>query len=138
MGEFFFFLLGLILFGGRYVYDQFFALNVEINFVIINDPNCNCYTNSSRRCNNKNCPSKMMSKIISKIAKAKKSIDIAMYNFTNKDLAIAVIKAYQRGISIRIIVDKSTDENEDKHSQVVEMLKNGKLFDLFVYILLIN
>lgn len=76
----------------------------------------------------------MMSKIISKIAKAKKSIDIAMYSFTNKDLAIAVLKAYQRGISIRIIVDKSVDENEDKHSQVVEMLKNGKLFDQIVFV----
>lgn len=70
----------------------------------------------------------MMSKIVSKIANANQSIDIAMYNFTNSDLARAVLKAQRRGVSIRIIVDKSADENEDNHSQVVELLKNGKIW----------
>lgn len=123
-----FFLLILICFGGFYIYNNFFKLNVEVNFVTINDPNCNCYANSSRQCENKNCPSKMMSKIVSKIANANQSIDIAMYNFTNSDLARAVLKAQRRGVSIRIIVDKSADENEDNHSQVVELLKNGKIW----------
>lgn len=73
----------------------------------------------------------MMSKIISKIASAKKSIDIAMFNFTNTDLAKAIIKAHRRGILIRIIVDKSADENEDNHSQVVETLKFGEISRFF-------
>lgn len=74
----------------------------------------------------------MMRKILSKIADAKKSIDIAMYNFTNSDLARAIIQARRRGVSVRIIVDKSTDENEENnHSQATDLLKNSKISSIF-------
>lgn len=117
---------------GRYIYDNFYKLNVDVCFVKINDPNCNCHTNSSRQCRNECCPSNMMKKLISKIGEAKKSIDIAMYNFTNSDLARALLRARQRGVSIRIIVDKSADENEDEnHSQAVDLLKIGNNFCLY-------
>lgn len=121
-------ILGSVLFG-RYIYNNFYKLDIEAGFVSI-DQNCNCFTNNTRqaeRCGNENCPAKMMLKILSRIAKAKASIDIAMYNFTNRDLAKALIMAKQRGARIRVIVDKSADENEDNHSDVVDELKIGKI-----------
>lgn len=123
--------LVLLFFVGPYIYNNYYKLDVEACFVTI-DPNCNCYANNSRQarqCQNENCPSKLMAKILSKIAKAKISIDIAVYNFTNRDLARAIIKACQRGVRIRVIVDKSADANEDNSSEVVEMLKNGKFLN---------
>lgn len=128
--------LFLVIFGGRYIYENFYKLDVEAHFVAINDQNCNCYTNNLRqaqRCNNEKCPAKLMLKIISKIEKAKKSIDIAMYNFTNSDLAKAILRARRRGVSIRIVVDKSAYESEDNHSRVVESLKNGKISSFFFF-----
>lgn len=122
-------IIGFVAIGGRYIYDNYFRIKVGASFVTI-DPKCNCFANNSRQaknCRNEDCPSKMMSNILLKIAKAERSIDIAMYNFTNSDLARAIIKARQRGVQIRVIVDRSADENEDNHSQVVELLKNGKI-----------
>lgn len=130
MDPIFLIILGALFVAGRYIYEQFFQLNVEVFFVTLNDPKCNCYANNTRqalRCINPKCPAKLMLKIISKIEKAKTSIDIAMYNFTNSDLAKAIARAQRRGVRIRVVVDKSADENEDNHSQVVELLKNGKI-----------
>lgn len=124
-----FIIIALVFFVGRYIYDNFYKLVVEAGFVSI-DQSCNCFTNNTRRaerCGNENCPSKMMLKILTRIDKAKKSIDIAMYNFTNRDLAKALIRAHRRDVRIRVIVDRSADENEDNHSEVVEELKFGKI-----------
>lgn len=130
----FLFILSVVIVVALHIYENFYKLNVETHFVTINDPNCSCYTNNAKQarlCKNEKCPSKLMSKIISKIEKAKKSIDIAMYNFTNSDLAKAIGRARQRRVPIRIVVDKSADENEDNHSQVVEGLRNGKILMIF-------
>lgn len=128
-------ILTIVLVGSLYIYENFYKLDVEVHFVAINDPNCNCYTNNrqAQRCNNEKCPAKLMLKIISKIEKAKKSIDIAMYNFTNSDLEKAILRARRRGVSIRIVVDKSAYESEDNHSRVVESLKNGKISSFFFF-----
>ena len=39
------------------------------------------------------------------IAKAKKSIDLSIFSFTNDDLANEVIAAHKRGVAVRIITD---------------------------------
>ena len=44
-------------------------------------------------------------KIINEIEKAEKSIDVAMYSFTKRDLAWALVKAKERGVEVRIILD---------------------------------
>lgn len=51
--------------------------------------------------------------IISLIEKAQKSINIAMFTFTNSKLASALIKAKIRGVDVKIIVEKSSF-NADK------------------------
>ncbi len=46
--------------------------------------------------------------IIKTINQAQTSIDIAIYSFTNRKIADALIKAYKRGVKIRIVSDKGT------------------------------
>jgi phosphatidylserine/phosphatidylglycerophosphate/cardiolipin synthase-like enzyme len=44
-------------------------------------------------------------KMVNYINMAKKSIDLAIFSFTNDDLANAIIDAHQRGVTVRIITD---------------------------------
>ena len=44
--------------------------------------------------------------IITQINNAESYIDVAMYSFTSEDIAEAITKAKERGIKIRILVDK--------------------------------
>ncbi len=43
--------------------------------------------------------------IVNEIRKARKSIDIAIYSFTSKKIAKALIKAHKRGVKVRVIID---------------------------------
>ena len=47
------------------------------------------------------------SQIIEALDEAEKSIDIAMYSFTDDQLAAAVIRAYDRGVKVRILLEDS-------------------------------
>jgi len=49
--------------------------------------------------------------IIKEINQAKKSIDIAMYAFTKRDIAWAIVKAKKRGVRVRIILDKKSSKS---------------------------
>ena len=44
-------------------------------------------------------------KMVNYINMAKKSIDLAIFSFTNDDLANAIIDAHKRGVTVRIITD---------------------------------
>lgn len=48
---------------------------------------------------------KISDKIINYINSSKSSIDIAMYNFTKRDIAWALVDAHNRGIKVRILLD---------------------------------
>ena len=61
--------------------------------------------------------------IIEELNKAKKSIDIAMYYFTDRDLANAVIDAHNREVRIRVYLDK--DQREAKYSKSRYLAKHG-------------
>jgi hypothetical protein len=50
--------------------------------------------------------------IISKINSAQSKIDVAMYAFTNEELAFALVRANNRGIETRVILDGRFIENE--------------------------
>ena len=50
--------------------------------------------------------------IISLIDSAEQSIDIAMFAFTNKDFILALDRAVDRDVKVRIVLDKS---NYDRH-----------------------
>ena len=54
------------------------------------------------------------SQIIKALDEAEKSIDIAMYSFTDDQLADAVIRAYARGVDTRILLDDGQDSSKGK------------------------
>lgn len=61
--------------------------------------------------------------IINAISQAKESIDIAMYYFTDREIAQAVLAAHKRGVKIRIYLDKS--QVKGKYSKSRYLLKKG-------------
>jgi len=44
-------------------------------------------------------------KIVNYIAKAKRSIDLCVFSFTNDDLANEILAAHKRGVTVRIVTD---------------------------------
>lgn len=47
--------------------------------------------------------------IVRLIGEAKKSIRVAAYNFSSKDIAQALLEAHKRGIDVKVVLDKSND-----------------------------
>ena len=43
--------------------------------------------------------------VVEQINRAKKSIDVAIYSFTSRKIAKALIKAHERGVKVRVIID---------------------------------
>ncbi|WP_367670792.1 phospholipase D-like domain-containing protein [Sodalis-like secondary symbiont of Drepanosiphum platanoidis] len=66
--------------------------------------------------------------ILSIIRKAKSTIDIAAYNFTNKSIAKELIYAKNRGINIRILLNYN--KNFFKNKIILFLLKNKILLKL--------
>lgn len=84
------------------------------------------------KCENENCPYKVKSEIISKISKAKDSIDIAVFQFRISDIANEVISARKRFVDIRIMVDKSMFNQGGYPTEIIKMLlSNGKILHFF-------
>lgn len=54
--------------------------------------------------------------IIRELQKAQKSLDIAMFVFTSRVLASAVLNAYKRGIKVRIVMDQ--EQAKEKFSSL--------------------
>ncbi|AEA33896.1 phospholipase D family protein [Hippea maritima] len=50
--------------------------------------------------------------IIDRINSAKSSIDVAVYDFTSRPLAKAIIKAKARGVKVRILLDRKANQNK--------------------------
>jgi phosphatidylserine/phosphatidylglycerophosphate/cardiolipin synthase-like enzyme len=44
-------------------------------------------------------------KLVGYIAKAKRSIDLCIFSFTNDDLANEILAAHKRGVAVRIVTD---------------------------------
>lgn len=61
--------------------------------------------------------------IIEKLDGAKKSIDVAMYAFTSRELAWALIRAHEKGINVRVLLDG--DFIKDKYSKHNFLSKRG-------------
>lgn len=60
--------------------------------------------------------------LIKEIESASNSIKIAIYDFTNKEIADALIKAKQRGVSILI-----STEHSNKHDSAIPNLTRNKI-----------
>lgn len=61
--------------------------------------------------------------IIRQIDNAQKYIDIAIYSFTYEPIAEAIIRAKNRGVKIRILMDK--EQSKGKYSKYKFFLDNG-------------
>ena len=61
--------------------------------------------------------------IIKQIDDAESYIDIAMYSFTYEPIAEAIIRAKNRGVKVRILMDKG--QSQGKYSKYKYLLDNG-------------
>ncbi len=62
--------------------------------------------------------------IIYEIDNAKKSIDVAMYAFTSRPIAQAIVRAYKRNVKVRIVLDKKF-ATESIYSKHIFLMKKG-------------
>lgn len=128
------FLLLVIIFV-KLLYDKYqdFNTRIEVHFVMVNDPDCcNAYnTRSPIKCNSKYCKIKLMKKIQKKIESAQKSIDIAMYTFSNRQLLNSILNACRRRVKVRIIIDKSVlierADSMDRSGDMMTLKQAGNL-----------
>lgn len=65
----------------------------------------------------------IMERIVREIDGAKKSIDIAMYSFTKREIAQALVNAQKRGVRVRIALDQARSKN--RHSKMKYFINNG-------------
>ena len=49
--------------------------------------------------------------IISEIDNAKETIDVAIYSFTSKSILKALLRAHERGVKVRVVMDESGAKN---------------------------
>ncbi|MDO8634220.1 MAG: phospholipase D family protein [archaeon] len=61
--------------------------------------------------------------LIEKIDSATSTIDIAVYSFTHDEIADALIRAGERGVKVRVLVDFTQSQN--KYSEDERLGKNG-------------
>ena len=59
--------------------------------------------------------------ILREIDQAKKELLVAVYAFTNDDLATAVVQAKKRGVNVQVVLDREFDAGNEK--------SKGKFFD---------
>lgn len=64
-------------------------------------------------------------KLKTMIGSAKKTVQVAMYTFTRKDLAECLVKARDRGVTVDVVIDKGTAQNASK--KIVAFLKRKKI-----------
>lgn len=69
--------------------------------------------------------SKAISRLRQLLLTAEKSIRIAMFTWTRKDLAYEVIAAHKRGIDVSVVIDKGTSTGASQ--SIVKLLKKHKV-----------
>ncbi len=62
--------------------------------------------------------------IIEALSHAKKEIDVAMYAFTSRNLARALVNAQRRGVRVKVVLDGSFDQ-ENQYSKGEFLRRNG-------------
>lgn len=101
----------------------------EVYFVMFGEPDCcNPFRKpaSTTDCR-KYCRGKLLMHLEQQIVWANSSICIAMFNFNNSELRSYILRAKrQRGVQIRIIVDKSISKKGDNR-QAKELINAGKI-----------
>lgn len=60
---------------------------------------------------------------VARIAEAKQSVRVLAYSFTSRPIAAALVQAHDRGIDVRVVLDK--ENLRDEHSQMKALLADG-------------
>lgn len=100
-----------------FLHEMLIKNNIDVFFVLLNDPDCDNSNNDRAHvhaCQSEHCGNKLFKNISEKIDSAQSAIDIAMYNFTNYQLVRSIQKACKRGVAVRLILDRSMIESEDR------------------------
>jgi len=63
-------------------------------------------------------------RILRAIAQAKKEVLVAVYAFTNEEIAQALVQAYRRGVTVQVVLDREFDQ-ENAHSKGAFLEKQG-------------
>lgn len=102
--------------------------NKSSNQVLFYDPltntnSCNCRYNFNINCSLPTCSSSKTREILLCLQRVQKSLDICMFAISNESITKVIIAAYNRGISVRIIVCncvliKSKQINMLKHAGI--------------------
>lgn len=69
---------------------------------------------------------KVQPELIKIISSARETLDIAIYSFTDEDVASAVIKAKENGVTVRLITDKQQSGGKYQKA-VLKKLKKSKI-----------
>lgn len=115
-----------------FMYKRSTRIHHETYFVMMGNPEC-CTMNdlNSNRICTKYCMRKLLLGILDRISTAKRSICIAMYNFTNYKIADSLLQAHRRGIKIRLVTDKSTCRNKENRTQAKRLKDAGEFNNHF-------
>lgn len=115
-------------------YENKIKTRIEVGFVAMDDVDCsnlNSYRNHRVRCESKYCPEKMMSKISDLIKSAEHSIDIAMYNLTNRKIVNSILEIRKHNKPVRLIMDRSALEGLDDHRVLTDLKEAGEKNTVF-------
>lgn len=84
-----------------------FGQRQEYSSVLFTNELSGCCMNAND-CENQYCMSHVYVAIEKQIESAKQLICVAIYMFTNQRICDAIIRAYNRGVEVRVIVDQNT------------------------------
>ncbi|XP_011315039.1 mitochondrial cardiolipin hydrolase [Fopius arisanus] len=115
------------------LWKKYFRENKDSNYKIItevlifNSEGADCRTHSmtNMSCGISHCPVRNVRKLLSFFDSAKKTLDICIYILTSKDLTDAIIRAHERGITIRLMVDSIMSENSACSFQLTRIRRAG-------------
>lgn len=87
---------------------DFFNTANDINEVIFSNSRSACCTDKrNSNCTSTYCMAKHIGRIVEIINAAQQSISLYMYMFTLKELSVAIIRAHERGVYVRVIAEQS-------------------------------
>lgn len=99
---------------------------IKICEVLFTNNKSNCCQAFNPECKNPHCTELIFSRIIQHIDQAKHIVCLAIYIFTSRKLADAILRAHKRGVTVRIIVEKSMYHSTE--SKVRDLEYEGSYF----------
>lgn len=112
--------LMLIGFGAGFTVKEFIPLELKPSALhqpfqqatLLNDPSVSVCFTPSKQC---------QSQIIAEINKAKKSIYVQAYSFTDQDIAQTLVNASKRGVKVQVLLDKSNrNDNRSAKDTIIQ------------------